>query len=201
MDDRSGVPARDRLLAGPLAIFGLGTAATLLWAGLWPTPPWVPAAIVVAMAVLALGMGLLAGGGRVRWPGAISDEGHQRPAGRTDATAGMKEPLGRLQVEVRGRTRVVPISEIEWIEAEGNYVRLHFDGDAFLYRMSLGRLIRALPDRFLRIHKSAAVNLDALTLIDPIPNGDAVVRLASGAQVRASRRYATALHSATGRPR
>jgi DNA-binding LytR/AlgR family response regulator len=89
---------------------------------------------------------------------------------------------------------------VEWFEAKGNYARLHRASDSFLFRMSLRELERRLDARrFLRVHRSAIVNLDHVRSVGPIPSGDAELVLASGARVRMSRRYAMAFHERTGR--
>lgn len=90
--------------------------------------------------------------------------------------------------------------DLDGIEAAGNYSRLHVGDESFLYRLALGRLVDSLDgSQFIRVHKSAAINLDAVADIAPMSTGDAMLRLVSGTEVRKSRRYATEFHARTGR--
>jgi two-component system, LytTR family, response regulator len=103
-------------------------------------------------------------------------------------------------VETRTGRRVIEVSAVEWIRASGNYARLHLPGESVLYRMPLSQLENELdPGHFLRVHRSAMVNLSAVVRVLPLPSGDVELILSSGTTVRMSRRYARAFHDATGR--
>lgn len=93
---------------------------------------------------------------------------------------------------VKDRDRVVRVaeSEIEWIEAERDYVRLHVNGRSWLVRDTMQRMEHALdPERFVRVHRSAIVNADAIRQARQTSSGGRVLRLASGAEVRVGRSY------------
>lgn len=93
---------------------------------------------------------------------------------------------------VKDRDRVVrvPEREIEWIEAERDYVRLHVDGRSWLVRETMQRMEQELDTaRFIRVHRSAIVNTDAIRMAKTTPSGARVLRLASGAEVRVGRSY------------
>lgn len=100
----------------------------------------------------------------------------------------------RFEVRVGRRVRFVDADRIEWVEADGDYVRLHADGQAYLLRESLGRLAERLdPRRFVRVHRSAIVRADRVAELQPLANRDAVLRLRDGTPVRASRTHVESL--------
>ena len=123
----------------------------------------------------------------------------QRDA-RSPATADERAPtdyLTRVVVRSTGRTDVFRVSDIEWIEAAGNYVRLHTAAGRPLFRQTMRELAERLdPSQFVRIHRGALVNLDAVERMEPLASGDYLVRLRSGARVRMSRSYRAAAISA-----
>ena len=89
-----------------------------------------------------------------------------------------------------GRLALVRAEDVEWIEAAGNYVRLHEAGRTHLARVALKELEARLdPDRFVRIHRSTIINLDAVESLRPSSHGDLTVRMRDGAELRLSRRY------------
>lgn len=89
------------------------------------------------------------------------------------------------------RYQVVRVEDIRWIEAEGSYVRLHLVQGPRLMRQSIGDLEQRLldPARFLRIHRSAIVNLSRITAVEPLSRAEYTVILDDGAQVTCSRGY------------
>lgn len=114
-------------------------------------------------------------------PGA---DGGGRPA---DALPG---PPGRLAVKRGGAYAMLDLANLDWLEAAGNYVRLHLGESSYLYRISLTELEEQLPDdRFVRVHRSAIVNLDRIDRIEPTGSGDFEIRLRSGHSVKMSRTY------------
>jgi two-component system LytT family response regulator len=98
--------------------------------------------------------------------------------------------LDRLLVKEEGRMYFVPVAEIDWIEAFGNYARLHTGPRTHLIRETMATLERALDTRrFARIHRSTIVNLDRIRQMDLWGSGDYMVRLADGTQLKLSRWY------------
>ena len=83
---------------------------------------------------------------------------------------------------------VVRLADIEWIEARGDYVRVHSSGRSDLIRDTIGGFERQLPaDRFVRVHRSAIVNLARIREIRSLPEGGQVAVLESGFRCRLSR--------------
>ena len=84
----------------------------------------------------------------------------------------------------------VPVAEIDWIEAFGNYARLHTGPRTHLIRETMATLERSLDTRrFARIHRSTIVNLDRIRQMDLWGSGDYMVRLSDGTQLKLSRWY------------
>jgi len=99
-------------------------------------------------------------------------------------------PLERLMIKAAGRVFFLRTEEIDWIEAEGNYLRLHVGSDAHLLRETMNRLASKLdPDKFLRIHRSTLVNIERIKELQPLFSGDHVVILRDGRQLTLSRSY------------
>ena len=89
-----------------------------------------------------------------------------------------------------GKLRLIRASEVAWIEAEDNYVRLHTAGGGALVRDTMKRLEERLdPERFVRVHRSAIVAIAQVRELRPLPSGDYDVVLANGATVTLSRGY------------
>jgi two-component system, LytTR family, response regulator len=108
--------------------------------------------------------------------------------------------LERLCVQSAGRVQVLHVSDVEWIEACGNYARLHTATGRPMMRESLRRLDERLdPARFARIHRCAIVNLDAIRELRPGASGDCIVLLASGMRLRLSRSYRPEVDRRLGR--
>lgn len=124
---------------------------------------------------------------------AESIERVRRQLGRAAATT----PAERFAIRIGTRVQYVEATEVEWIEADGDYAALHVRGERHLLRETLHTLSRRLdPARFLRVHRSAIVRVDQVAEMQPRPNRDAVLRLRDGATLRASRTYIDALLAA-----
>lgn len=105
--------------------------------------------------------------------------------------------LPQIAVKDRGRTHFVDIDDIDWIETQGNYLALHVGARAHLVRATAEKFTSELdPKKFTRVHRRAVVRIDRILEIRPLTNGDALVTLANGTEIRASRRYREAVQSA-----
>ena len=118
----------------------------------------------------------------------------QRLLGRAVCAAGGRRPVPeKLLISERGRTLVLPVAEIEWLEAADNYVVVHSGGRAPLLRRTLVGLLADLGDTFVRTQRGAAVALDHVVALKSLTKGDAMLWLRSGAQVPCSRQFRAAL--------
>jgi hypothetical protein len=108
---------------------------------------------------------------------------------RARESAATAEP-GVLEVRDGARRHFVPLSEVVWVEAAGNYVELHRGAGGLLHRASLADMQRRLEGSgFVRIHRSRLVRRDAIEAIESKSTGDFVVRLRDGRELAGSRRY------------
>jgi len=99
-----------------------------------------------------------------------------------------------LRARSRGAVRIVPLDDVDWIAAAGNYAEAHTAAGAVLLDESLAALAARLPaGRFARIHRGAIVRLDRIAEVRSLGRGDAEVVLRSGPVLRLSRRYRSAL--------
>lgn len=110
--------------------------------------------------------------------------------------------LDRLVVKARGRVFFVQVDEIDWFEAAGNYVELHVGSESHLIRSTMKALEERLdPSRFLRVHRSAIVNISRIQHIEPWSSGEFLITLRSGATVRSGETYREALTTLMENPR
>jgi two-component system, LytTR family, response regulator len=96
----------------------------------------------------------------------------------------------RIVIRSVGRFVFVRAEDIEWIEAEGNNVRVHVGNDSYVQRKTISAMERELdPAMFSRIHRSAIVNLDKIKEIRPWSTGEYVVLMRNGKELTLSRGY------------
>jgi two-component system, LytTR family, response regulator len=113
--------------------------------------------------------------------------------------AAMPQGLDRLVVKSARATHVVRVADVDWIEGAGVYVNLHVGGRELLYRSGLHQLTARLdPARFIRVHRSAIVNIDSIVRLEPASHGEFDVILKDGSQTRVSRTYRVALEQRLG---
>jgi hypothetical protein len=100
----------------------------------------------------------------------------------------------RFLVRKLGKEFLVAASDVEWLEAQGNYVNLHVRGRAYPLRSTMSALEQLLdPTKFVRVHRSHIVNLEHLAEIEPLDTGDARLKLRDGSVVPCSRTFRAAL--------
>jgi two-component system, LytTR family, response regulator len=111
-----------------------------------------------------------------------------------------REPwLDRLVVKAAGTTQFIRVADVEWIEAAGVYVTLHVGTKEVLYRAALNDLTKKLdPMRFVRVHRSAIVNIESVLRLEPISHGEFEVVMKSGTRSRISRTYRAVLEKRLG---
>ncbi len=105
----------------------------------------------------------------------------------------------RLVVKSGGRVYFLKADEIDWVEAAGNYVRLHVSKDSHLMRETMNGIEARLDiKRFMRIHRSTIVNLERIKELQPWFHGDYVVLLRDGTRLTLSRGYRDKLQQVLG---
>ena len=133
---------------------------------------------------------------------AAIDRVAERAGGR--AVPGPEPDLRALLDELRARRRYaerllvrngheitfVPVSDVDWIDAADNYVRLHVQQRTLLLRETMKSIEARLdPERFVRVHRSAIVHIDRVARLEPYFHGEYVLTLRDGTRLTTSRSY------------
>ena len=130
--------------------------------------------------------------------------GSSKTIASQDATSHLKEDIShelgqRIALKFGGRLHLVEVPKIVWIEAARNYVRVHANGKQYLLRKSMKYLEERLdPSRFVRIHRSAIVNVDCVESLEPTVHGDYRIFLKDGSTLPLSRNYKSAMQARFG---
>lgn len=115
---------------------------------------------------------------------------HQRLHTLLQQTGPQPKSLTRLVIKNSGRVFFLKTDDIDWLEAAGNYVRLHTGVDSHLLRETIKTMESRLdPEKFLRVSRSAIVNIDRLLEMQPWFNGEYLILLKNGGRVTSSRGY------------
>ena len=134
---------------------------------------------------------------------AIRGEGdlHDRLVALVEQVRPEPRPIDRMMVKSSGRITFLRVDEIDWIEAADNYVRVHAGREGHLIRETMNHLETQLDRRkFVRIHRSAIVNVDSIAEIRSLFHGDHSIRLRTGAEIPLGRSYRDRLEALFGRP-
>lgn len=108
--------------------------------------------------------------------------------------------LTRFVIRSAGRIFFLRVEDIDWLEAAGNYVRVHVGRESHFIRETLQSVEGRLdPTQFLRVHRSTVVNCDRIKELQPLFHGDYVVRLRDGTELTLSRNYREKLAGLLGR--
>ncbi|HYJ48008.1 MAG TPA: LytTR family DNA-binding domain-containing protein, partial [Pyrinomonadaceae bacterium] len=108
--------------------------------------------------------------------------------------------LERLVIKSGGRVFFLEADDIDWIEAEGNYVSVHSGRKSHLLREAIGSLEAQLdPKKFRRVHRSAIVQIDKIKELQPWFHGEYRIVLHSGDELMLSRNYRENLQEALGK--
>jgi hypothetical protein len=200
-----------------LAISPLVTALTRRF---WPTrPPWIRKIVVHATASVFVSLLHVLAIGAFRWAIYRLVGGSYDPLGplgdwpyelrkdilvyaamvglyvvwrtlRSSARPAEAPTAEVLEVRDGARRHFVPVNDVVWVEAAGNYVELHRGGAGLLHRASLSEMERRLRTAgFVRIHRSRLVRREAVAAVESKATGDFVVRLRDGRELAGSRRY------------
>jgi DNA-binding LytR/AlgR family response regulator len=100
----------------------------------------------------------------------------------------------KMLVKSSGRLIIVHTDDIDWIEAWGDYVRLHCKGKSHIVRQKIGDIETRLdPQRFLRVGRSAIINADCIKEMEPMNHGDYLITLHDSTRLNLSRNYRNCL--------
>lgn len=133
----------------------------------------------------------------------IAERRSAQQEGIAQLLAAAKRPsLDRITVKHSGRMLLLRGEDIEWIEAEDNYVLIHSGKDSYLLRQTLTEMEAKLdPERFIRVHRGAILNIEALKEFQPSFNGGYQLELKSGGKLSLSRSYNAKFFERFGYPR
>ncbi|MBO9646929.1 MAG: LytTR family transcriptional regulator [Variovorax sp.] len=111
-----------------------------------------------------------------------------------DAPGSPPQRPDRFLVRKLRREFLIAAADIDWLQAQGNYVGLRVNGHDYLLRATLTDFLTQLdPARFVRVHRSYAANLDRIAEIEPLDGGEARLHMRDGTRIPCSRRYRSAL--------
>jgi two-component system LytT family response regulator len=111
-----------------------------------------------------------------------------------------KKYLERLVIKSRGRVFFLKVEEVDWMEAAGNYVRLHVERESHLLRETIKSMEQKLsPEKFLRINRSTIVNIDRIKELQPWFHGEYAVILKDDTRLTSSRNYRDKLDQLLGK--
>jgi two-component system LytT family response regulator len=135
---------------------------------------------------------------RTHWQGRAAASARDEPVRPRTETGAW---LTRVSVKVGEHIRLIATGEIDWIEANGNYVHIHAGDTTYLHRETLRQLQGTLdPARFLRVHRAIIVNVDRVREVHPLFNGNAELVLHDGSRIGLSRRFREQARRALGLP-
>lgn len=107
--------------------------------------------------------------------------------------------LRRIPVRTGARVKLVDVDDVDYFEADTNYVRLHVGGASHLVRETLAALEARLdPARFARVHRSLIVNLERVAEVEPLFAGEHVLSLKNGTRLTTGRTYRARVQEALG---
>ena len=107
--------------------------------------------------------------------------------------------LERIALKSNSGVELIPTADIDWIESNGVYVTLHVATRNLLHRASLNELSASLdPSTFVRVHRSAIVNVNGIVRLEPLSHGEFELVLKCGARPRLSRTYRPSLEKWLG---
>jgi two-component system LytT family response regulator len=116
-----------------------------------------------------------------------------------NSQAAARPTLDRVAVRTDGVLKVVRTADVDWLETDGNYVRLHVGNTSHLLRTTAAAIEPQLdPRAFIRVHRRYIVNVDRIVEVQPWFAGDAILILRNGARLRVSRTYRERLHARLG---
>ena len=115
------------------------------------------------------------------------------------ASASMVSAVDRLPIKVNGRIIVIRLADIDWIEADRDYVSVHVGEKTWLMRETIAALeLRLAPSGFVRIHRSALVNAERVKELRPQDKGEYTVILNDGTELKLTRNYRASVERLVG---
>jgi two-component system, LytTR family, response regulator len=137
--------------------------------------------------------------GRIRSNAAVDSS--RQIIGLLETIASPQQHLKRLAVRSAGKTVLVDVEELDWIQGAENYVELHAGRTIHLLHATMNALEKFLnPEIFLRIHRSTIVNLGRIMDLQPGAHGEYFITLRDGTRLQSGRTYADRLRALANNP-
>jgi two-component system LytT family response regulator len=138
---------------------------------------------------------------RVRTRMTLGDEPARQMISLLESISNPRRPLTRLAIRSGERILFLSIDEVDWMEAEQNYVRIHAGSSTHLLHVPMNTLESRLdPDVFLRIHRSYIVNIKRVRQLWSSTHGQYIVELSNGVRLTSGRTYGEKIRTVTGNP-
>ena len=139
---------------------------------------------------------------KVRFAARTGDDASRRILSLLETMTSSARYLKRLAVRTAGgKTLLVDVADIDWIEAAENYVELHTRAGSHLLHVTMNTVEKSLdPVIFLRIHRSVIVNVTRIRELQPVMHGEYAITLASGARLQSGRNYSERLKKLAANP-
>jgi len=130
-----------------------------------------------------------------------ADETSRKIVSLLESLAAPPRYLKRLAVRSAGKTIFVEMKDVDWIEAAENYAQLHVGRSAHLVHVAMNTLEKSLdPEMFLRVHRSAIVNIARIRDLQPASHGEYMLTLTNGVRLQSSRTYNEKLKALAANP-
>lgn len=127
---------------------------------------------------------------RERFSMALERVAKRLAASRPESAPAEGRPADRISVKHNGRIVFVPVADIDWIGSADNYVELHVGSQTFLMRETMNGIAQRLPqERFVRVSRTAIVQIARVKQLEPLFHGEYSIELQSGAKVTLSRSH------------
>lgn len=115
------------------------------------------------------------------------------------ASPSMASAVDRLPIKAGGRIIILRLAEVDWIEADGDYVSVHAGGKTWLMRETIAAAeLKLALSGFVRIHRATLVNADRVKELRPRDKGEYTVVLSDGTELKLTRNYRAAVERLVG---
>lgn len=121
---------------------------------------------------------------------------HQHLPGKTGVSSSPVEPVRKITIKDRDSIRLVKVDTIAWVDAAGDYMCVHAEGETHIMRCTMKQLLKDLDDSvFKQVHRSTIVNLNCIKEVIPHTKGEYFLQIDNGERIKVSRKYRGSIKS------
>lgn len=133
----------------------------------------------------------VSGNGKGRFMSALMAMQESSGGGQHGSADGSSDDLvaDKLAIKDGSETQLLPFVAIDWVDAAGDYMCIHSEGETYIMRSTMTQLLQRLPANFVRIHRSTIVNADRVTGYETLPKGDLKLSLHGDIKLKVSRNH------------